>query len=127
MSSAIPDPVRAGDNNLPESGVRAVTDREKAWAAQPGQFLGPELLRSTVVSAPESSGLSLTAFRGLRFVAEPDRLGSLLCPPYDVIDAATRQQLIGADPDNVVRIVCPNWTAQTLRTAIPTHPRPRGC
>ena len=57
--------------------------------------------------APESSGLSLTAFRGLRFAASPDRLGSVLCPPYDVIDAATRQQLIGADPDNVVRIVLP--------------------
>ncbi len=40
-------------------------------------------------------------------MAEPDRLGSLLCPPYDVIDAATRQQLVDADPDNVVRIVLP--------------------
>jgi uncharacterized protein (DUF1015 family) len=59
------------------------------------------------VSAPESSGLSLTAFRGLRFAAEPNRLGSLLCPPYDVIDAATRRQLIDADPDNVVRVVLP--------------------
>ena len=59
------------------------------------------------MSAPQSFGLSLTAFRGLRFAAEPDRLGSLLCPPYDVIDAATRRQLVAADPDNVVRIVLP--------------------
>ena len=59
------------------------------------------------MSAQTPSGLSLTAFRGLRFAAEPDRLGSLLCPPYDVIDAPTRQQLVDADPDNVVRIVLP--------------------
>ena len=61
------------------------------------------------MSAPASSGLSLTAFRGLRFTAGPERLGSLLCPPYDVIDAATRQQLVDADPDNVVRIVLPEF------------------
>lgn len=52
-------------------------------------------------------GLSLAPFRGLRFTAEESRLGHLLCPPYDVIDAAARQALIESDADNVVRIVLP--------------------
>ncbi len=52
-------------------------------------------------------GLSLAPFRGLRFTAEESRLGHLLCPPYDVIDAAARRALIESDADNVVRIVLP--------------------
>ncbi len=52
-------------------------------------------------------GLSLAPFRGLRFTAAESRLGHLLCPPYDVIDAAARQALIESDADNVVRIVLP--------------------
>lgn len=52
-------------------------------------------------------GLSLAPFRGLRFTADEARLGRLLCPPYDVIDARTRSTLIESDPDNVVRVVLP--------------------
>jgi uncharacterized protein (DUF1015 family) len=35
------------------------------------------------------------------------RLGRLLCPPYDVISAADRAQLLAADPDNAVAVVLP--------------------
>lgn len=64
-------------------------------------------LRCAVVSDPAVAGLSLAPFRGLRFTADPSRLGRLLCPPYDVIDDAGRRALIESDPDNVVRIVLP--------------------
>jgi uncharacterized protein (DUF1015 family) len=44
-------------------------------------------------------------FRGLRFAASaaPD-LGLVLCPPYDVIDAADDRRLRERDPHNVVRL-----------------------
>ncbi len=53
-----------------------------------------------------SSGLSLAPFRALR-PAEGDRVGRLLCPPYDVISDADRQALLEADPDNAVRVILP--------------------
>jgi uncharacterized protein (DUF1015 family) len=59
------------------------------------------------VSDHAANGLSLAPFRGLRFTADEDHLGQLLCPPYDVIDADTRAALIASDADNVVRIVLP--------------------
>lgn len=52
-------------------------------------------------------GLSLTAFRALRPAVPDDRLGGLLCPPYDVIDGATRAALLAADPDNAVAVILP--------------------
>jgi uncharacterized protein (DUF1015 family) len=75
-------------------------------AASPGA-LEPPRLASFVVSDHAANGLSLAAFRGLRFTADESRLGRLLCPPYDVIDADTREALIESDADNVVRIVLP--------------------
>ena len=60
-----------------------------------------------------ADGLSLAPFRGLRFTADESRLGHLLCPPYDVIDAAARRALIESDADNVVRIVLPVSPAES--------------
>ena len=54
-----------------------------------------------------SGGLSLEPFRGLRPQVDDDRLGRLLSPPYDVIDAATRERLLAADPENAVAVVLP--------------------
>ena len=48
----------------------------------------------------------VTPFRGVRFT-ETARLSALLAPPYDVISAADRQRLAGADPHNVVRFILP--------------------
>jgi hypothetical protein len=56
-------------------------------------------------------GLSLEPFRGLRPQVDSERLGRLLCPPYDVIDAATRKRLLAADADNAVGVVLPEPTA----------------
>lgn len=58
--------------------------------------------------APNSAdGLSLAPFRALRFAVGPERLGTLLCPPYDVIDAAERTRLLATDPHNAVALVLP--------------------
>jgi uncharacterized protein (DUF1015 family) len=59
------------------------------------------------VSDHAADGLSLAPFRGLRFTVDESRLGRLLCPPYDVIDAEARRTLIDSDADNVVRVVLP--------------------
>ncbi|MEP6852382.1 MAG: DUF1015 domain-containing protein [bacterium] len=56
---------------------------------------------------PGSGGLSLSPLRGLRFTAGTERLGRLLCPPYDVIDADARAALVAGDQDNAVQIVLP--------------------
>ncbi|MCU7822251.1 DUF1015 domain-containing protein [Kitasatospora sp. DSM 101779] len=55
-----------------------------------------------------TAGLSLSPFRGLRYV--PDRVGTLAAvtsPPYDVVDPGRRQDLETADPHNVVRLILP--------------------
>jgi uncharacterized protein (DUF1015 family) len=67
----------------------------------------------TATAAAENSfhGLSLAPFRGLRPRVDADRLAHLLCPPYDVIDAATRARLLEQDPDNAVAVILPEPTA----------------
>ncbi|MFD9130132.1 DUF1015 family protein [Kitasatospora sp. NPDC059571] len=55
-----------------------------------------------------TAGLSLSPFRGLRYV--PDRVGTLAAvtsPPYDVVDPGRRLDLETADPYNVVRLTLP--------------------
>ncbi|MFF1799108.1 DUF1015 family protein, partial [Kitasatospora sp. NPDC058263] len=55
-----------------------------------------------------TAGLSLSPFRGLRYV--PDRVGALAAvtsPPYDVVDPGRRLDLETADPHNVVRLILP--------------------
>ena len=53
------------------------------------------------------NGLSLAPMRALRYTVDGVRLGRLLCPPYDVIDAAERSRLLAQDPDNAVQIILP--------------------
>jgi uncharacterized protein (DUF1015 family) len=54
-----------------------------------------------------ASGLSLAPFRALRPSVDADRLGKMLCPPYDVIDDEERAQLLKLDRDNAVGIILP--------------------
>lgn len=54
-----------------------------------------------------ADGLSLAPFRALRHDVPDERLGRLLCPPYDVIDEAARDELLRQDADNVVSIILP--------------------
>jgi uncharacterized protein (DUF1015 family) len=61
---------------------------------------------------PSFRGLSLAPFRGLRPQADGERLGNLLCPPYDVIDAVARAELLQRDPDNAVAVILPDPTPE---------------
>ena len=56
----------------------------------------------------------LRPFRGLRYdpARVPD-LSAVLCPPYDVISPAQREQLLARDPANAVRIELPAATPAT--------------
>jgi uncharacterized protein (DUF1015 family) len=48
----------------------------------------------------------------LRPNADGERLGRLLCPPYDVIDPAARSELLARDADNAVAVILPDPTPQ---------------
>ncbi|MEO8889431.1 MAG: DUF1015 domain-containing protein [Jatrophihabitantaceae bacterium] len=57
------------------------------------------------------AGLSLIPFRALRPAVDSDRLGRLLCPPYDVIDDTLRASLLSGDRDNAVALILPRASA----------------
>lgn len=67
--------------------------------------------------AAEARGLSLAPLRALRPAVADERLGRLLCPPYDVIDPARRAALLDRDPDNVVAVVLPDPTPEGYAAA----------
>lgn len=71
--------------------------------------------------ATNAAGLVLHPFRALRPAVDSDRLGRLLCPPYDVIDDAERTRLLAADGDNAVAIVLPHDDGETDRYAAAAH------
>ena len=59
-------------------------------------------------AAQRPAGLELAPFRGVRYA--PDRVSGLAdvtSPPYDVIFRASEDQLMAADPHNVVRLILP--------------------
>ncbi len=62
------------------------------------------------MSLPPADGLVLHPFRALRPTVDAERLGRLLCPPYDVIDEAGRRRLLEADRDNAVAVILPGGT-----------------
>lgn len=62
-------------------------------------------------------GLSLEPFRGLRPQVDSGRLGRMLCPPYDVVDAELRRQLLDRDPDNAIAVVLPEPTPEGYAAA----------
>ncbi len=60
----------------------------------------------------------LRPFRGLRYdpARVPD-LSAVLCPPYDVISAAQREQLLSRDAHNAVRLELPSATPASAMDA----------
>ena len=57
---------------------------------------------------PSPRGLILAPFRALRYADTADNHpATLLCPPYDVIDAEQQAALERADPRNAVRLILP--------------------
>jgi uncharacterized protein (DUF1015 family) len=59
-------------------------------------------------AAPEPSGLALAPFRAVRYARNRvSGLAEVTSPPYDVIAHDKEDQLIEADPHNVVRLILP--------------------
>ena len=57
---------------------------------------------------PQNSAMAdVAAFRALRYSEQPEPLGQLLCPPYDVIAPEDRDRLYGQSPHNFVRVEFP--------------------
>ena len=55
-----------------------------------------------------ASGLELTPFRGVRYAQDRvSGLAEVTSPPYDVIFGDKEDQLMAADPHNVVRLILP--------------------
>ena len=66
-------------------------------------------------AGPERSGLALAPFRGVRYARNRvSGLAEVTSPPYDVIAHDNEDQLIEADPHNVVRLILPRH--------VPGHP-----
>lgn len=60
------------------------------------------------MTSSSDRGVSLAPFRAARYSVDADRLGHLLCPPYDVIDEPQRRELLAADADNAVGVILPD-------------------
>jgi hypothetical protein len=59
-------------------------------------------------AAPGEAKLALAPFRGLRYAPERvSGLAEVTSPPYDVIAHDIADQLLAADPHNVVRLILP--------------------
>lgn len=58
------------------------------------------------MTLPRPDGLVLAPFRALRY-APSESLGTVLAPPYDVIDSEQQAALEAQDPHNVVRLTLP--------------------
>jgi uncharacterized protein (DUF1015 family) len=71
----------------------------------------------TASSRGPRRGLRLEPFRALRPAADGAALARLLCPPYDVIDAEQRAELLAGDPDNAVAVILPEAPEGTDRYA----------
>jgi uncharacterized protein (DUF1015 family) len=62
-------------------------------------------------ATPGPAGLALAPFRGVRYARDRvSGLAEVTSPPYDVIAHDIEDQLIAADPHNVVRLILP-WHA----------------
>ena len=72
----------------------------------------------TASSPAPARGLRFEPFRALRPSADGADLARLLCPPYDVIDAAERTRLLEGSADNAVAVILPEDPAgDPYRTA----------
>jgi uncharacterized protein (DUF1015 family) len=56
-------------------------------------------------------------FRALRYGEEPEGLGDLLCPPYDVIAPEEQDRLYAQSPHNFVRVELPKLTGDPYAKA----------
>ncbi len=68
-----------------------------------------------ILPSGRDSGLFLAPFRGVRY--DPDRvsgLANVTSPPYDVIGSGTLDELLAAEPHNIVRLILPGLSPDAL-------------
>ncbi|TME28376.1 MAG: DUF1015 domain-containing protein, partial [Chloroflexi bacterium] len=81
-----------------------------AFPALPAPTTSARCVTSGIVAArvPQNPDVADVApFRALRYSEQPEQLGQLLCPPYDVISTDERERLYGQSPHNFVRVEFP--------------------
>jgi uncharacterized protein (DUF1015 family) len=72
----------------------------------------PTLSSSEAPTVKDAQGLVLAPFRGVRYAENRvSGLAEVTSPPYDVIAADNENQLMAADPHNVVRLILPRHPA----------------
>jgi uncharacterized protein (DUF1015 family) len=72
----------------------------------------PTLSSSEAPIVKHAPGLTLAPFRGVRYAEDRvSGLAEVTSPPYDVIAADNENQLMAADPHNVVRLILPRHPA----------------
>ena len=70
-------------------------------------------------------GLVLAPFRGVRYAQDRvSGLAEVTSPPYDVIASENEDQLLAADPHNIVRIIRPRHPAGPAGQLRGRTPRP---
>ncbi|HSZ38323.1 MAG TPA: DUF1015 domain-containing protein [Trebonia sp.] len=76
----------------------------------------------TLPSSPDSGtdpGLALLPFRGIRYA--PDHVSAIAdvtSPPYDVIGTGTLDELLAAEPHNIVRLILPGGDAAAAAASL---------
>ena len=50
---------------------------------------------------------TVKAFKGLRFTQKAGDISELICPPYDIINDAEREEYIAKNPANIIRLELP--------------------
>jgi hypothetical protein len=100
----------------PSCPVESIGLQRHNWLPQ--QPIGHALTSRTPDRAPslwarqtrhgyDHSVADVRPFRALRYDEAAGDLDRLVCPPYDVIDDAERQELLAASPNNAVRLELP--------------------
>ena len=59
----------------------------------------------------------IKAFKGMRYTAEGGELNSLVCPPYDIISDAQREEYVKENPYNIIRLELPKGGDERYREA----------
>ena len=49
----------------------------------------------------------IKAFKGMRYTSKGGNLNTLVCPPYDIISEAQREEYIKENPYNIIRLELP--------------------
>ncbi|MCL2086652.1 MAG: DUF1015 domain-containing protein [Oscillospiraceae bacterium] len=55
----------------------------------------------------------IKSFKGLRYTEKAGAIAQLCCPPYDIIDKATRERFLQHNPHNIIRLELPKPLSDT--------------